>query len=774
MYEEHFGFRGLPFSANPVEWQFFESESSTALMPKVLHALQSAAGVAVVTGPEGVGKTVLLYQLQVALASQGQTIILPGTSLQSTEDLYHCIRHGVQTRDGQSISDAAGRWEVVEQLQQSVQFRGPVELLVDDAHLLPTVLFTEFQFLIEQHFSDQPLCRLLLAGSLALEETLAEPAKAGFAQRIRSYTFLQPLRPTESVEYLNCRLSHAGGALSDCFDADAVEIIVVAADGNPRCLNLLADESLVLACQNQQDRVTYDTVQTALNGLQHLPHVWNISVRDQSESGLDDTTTSYAGGQSSSDGVIEIGTAPQSVGVEPDDVELGRRAGVPTELVDCLELNVSSDESIVGTTDEIQSVDELPVLDDLAADSWPDELLETEFLAPLFDGPQIGERKENSNTGYQLAELEPVGDPSIEVDDDLELRLMHATDAADSEFVTVIESSRLTSEILPNFQLWQPAGSWDLDKSIIRYWAQLETHAGHPHDKSPVSDGSHDVSIPVRAYEINIPAIDEPVPVWPPQTFGIGAVRSIPETVMTTAPVGAAVADSGSTGMTTHAETKDGQQLTAINSEAESSPPEDAGEVVPLRITGRTDEFTESQDDAAESDGADDTSPVVEHMVTLPLTKQNGTGEYTSLVTKFGMPEPESDGFQCSEGNSNLSMEAIHRPVTASAPFPSGGGNAAEPESEDVVEDTGEDIQRLMRSRLISQAGRMLSNVDSVQQLRMAAGAENSAVFAEVHTPMSVAVCDEHAESAADEFKVLDPGVNGFHNLFTRLRRRYQ
>ncbi|MCH2200945.1 MAG: AAA family ATPase, partial [Fuerstiella sp.] len=329
-----------------------------SVVPTIQHTLQSVAGVAVVTGPSGVGKTVLLDHIQTLLARHGQAIILPGTSLKTTEDLYLCIQRSLKSQDGNLVNTAFSRWNFVERLQNSAEFWGPIALLIDDAHLMSPDLFTELKFLLEQRASSHPLCRLLLAGSHALEETLAQPAISEFALRIRTYTFLQPLRLAESVEYIRSRIQHAGGSMADCFDVDAVEAVVDAADGNPRCLNLLADESLVLAYQDGLDCVTLETVRAALSGLQHLPHTWNVSIGESSENHPDNNETSPDSWQISSDGVIELGAEPA-----PGNLELGQRSpSIPTVMVETqealqLSTEYASTESIDTESIDTESID---------------------------------------------------------------------------------------------------------------------------------------------------------------------------------------------------------------------------------------------------------------------------------------------------------------------------------------------------------------------------------------------------------------------------------
>ena len=797
MYEQHFEFQTIPFSANPVECHFFESESSTTVMQKVLHTLQSSAGVAVITGPEGVGKTVLLNQLQVALTGYGKTIILPGTSLQSTDDLYLCIRRSIKSLDDQFVTGGSGRWEIVEQLQRTETPEEPVVLLVDDAHLLPTVLFTEFQFLMEQRSGSQPLCRVLLAGSLALEETLAEPATSGFAQRIRSYTFLQPLRPAESVEYLSFRLSNAGGSLASCFDTDAVELIVEAADGSPRCLNLLADESLVLAFRDRKTRVTSDTVRLALSGLQHLPHAWNISVTDHSDSAPNETATSVAGVPSASDGVIEIGAQPDFTGGETGSAGHEPVTATSNESADRGVDGESDNVVFFGTAGESETIEDLPILDDLTKDPWPQQLPDAGILAPPDDDPRTVESEHVSDTGFRLADLESVGDPSMEVDHTIDRRLAEIDTKVNDESVTGDALSRLSFDILPDFHLWQPAGHWDPADCVIRYWAQLDAPAHQP--ATPINTSHrHDASKPVRVFEFNVPAIDEPQPVWPPQTTGISPVSPVPVTVLTTSPVCGAVAESASTsvppleadttwsGMRAERPTADkdargyewydGQLLKSLvgsgqngtSADADTGVKENSGELVPLKIAEHADESADSPQNTSGGEDADHSTPVADHMFTLPISVDNVIGNCEA----HSPPPLESDGIDHVNGGSTHAPHASARPSMPPFRSRSAGEDTGTWNSTAADEDAAEDLQRHMRPRLLSEATQVLSSVHPSSQYRLAAGAENSIVPTKVDTALSVANWDEHSEAPARVSTAEDVRSNGYRNLFTRMRRR--
>lgn len=337
MYEKRFGLHRKPFQSVLSDHDFYESETFGEILPGMLHALRSDLGVAVLTGPAGVGKSVTLEAVRRKLEGNCQAILVRGGTVKSAGDLLFLLHRsllkcqGAGATEGTESSDTVRRWEVMERLQRVAEFWGPLVVLLDDAHLVEADVFAELRALLEEELDGQKLVRLLITGPLVLEEVLAEPGHSDFAQKIRTHVFLQPLNSVESVQFLSHNISNAGGELSAVMENSAIERIVAAADGVPRCLNLLADESLIVCEESKQDRATRESVDKALKRLQHLPYAWNVSLYDDSEDGDDfgmeqaepDVGSVSAGADSvvefgssvdavvaSSPGVIEIGGAP--------------------------------------------------------------------------------------------------------------------------------------------------------------------------------------------------------------------------------------------------------------------------------------------------------------------------------------------------------------------------------------------------------------------------------------------------------------------------------
>lgn len=283
MYETNFGFHRQPFQCADLTRAFYISESIRSILPQLLHALRSELGIAVLTGPAGVGKTSLLKHLQTQLAHEGRAILCSGAGLGTPTEVLQTLQAASLLRAGESSSESASslvirsRWTVVEQMRKTTEFWGPILLLVDDAQLLSVPVLNELRAFTEEEWNGRALVRCLIAGPLNLEEELARPAHSDFSRRVRCHAFLEPLSSKESLECLNRHLSVVGGKLRDVFSPQALDLIAVASDGLPRCLTLLADESLVVAAERSSRLADEDCVRTALTRLQHLAYPWNTS-----------------------------------------------------------------------------------------------------------------------------------------------------------------------------------------------------------------------------------------------------------------------------------------------------------------------------------------------------------------------------------------------------------------------------------------------------------------------------------------------------------------
>ncbi len=286
MYVSHFGFHRQPFQSADACRAFFVSESIRTILPQLFHALRSDLGIAVLTGMPGSGKTALLRHIQQQLANEGRVIICSGASLGTSAELVGVLVQASRRRAGSEDAERAmaavsslqeTRAGVLDQVRRTAELWGPVLLLIDDAQLIPLSVLNELRACTEEEWNGRGLIRCLVSAPISFEEQLARSEYAEFSRRIRCHAFLQPLKSGESIPFLKEQIELVGGRLSQIFTNSALEFLSIAAAGVPRCLSLLADESLVVAMESGEQTASEHSVRVALSRLQHLQYNWNAS-----------------------------------------------------------------------------------------------------------------------------------------------------------------------------------------------------------------------------------------------------------------------------------------------------------------------------------------------------------------------------------------------------------------------------------------------------------------------------------------------------------------
>lgn len=303
MYEAWFGLSRRPFSATPDPSCFFSTEATRGAVDELTVCLESGQGVALLLGPAGSGKTLICSQVAQDLRRQFSVVALTHSGFGSRRALLQTLLSEL----GQpyaSLGEQELRLRLVPAIRERGQSTRGLVLIVDEAEHLSEGLLEELRMLADLAEGGTPLVRLLLSGQPRLEETLAHPQLQPLNQRLRSHVCLPTFTREESREYIDYRLTWAGGRLTEVFDESALEAIVEACDGLPRCLNQLGDHVLLLSYVAEQKPVARLAVEEALDDLRHLPLPWR-SPRSQADSDLFTRTrvTSDQSGMSA----VEIG-----------------------------------------------------------------------------------------------------------------------------------------------------------------------------------------------------------------------------------------------------------------------------------------------------------------------------------------------------------------------------------------------------------------------------------------------------------------------------------
>lgn len=285
MYQSQFGLSRRPYSSTPDPTCVVPVGGMPEAISELEHCAQDGQGFGILTAPAGLGKTILCRKLAESLRDHFAVVFLPNANFPTRRSLLQAVLYEMG-HPYLRLGEQELRLEFTTAVRDLHPDRDGLVVIVDEAHLLHNRLLEELRTATHLVHQGEMLVRVILSGQLDLEERLVKKDMAAINQRIVSHVTLSSLTMLESQEYLQQRIEWAGGALFDIFTADAVRMICQASDGNPRCLNQLADHALLLAAAEKHPQAETTHVLEALEELKQLPLHWNHVETPKPSSGV--------------------------------------------------------------------------------------------------------------------------------------------------------------------------------------------------------------------------------------------------------------------------------------------------------------------------------------------------------------------------------------------------------------------------------------------------------------------------------------------------------
>jgi general secretion pathway protein A len=261
MYASHFGLREKPFNATPDPRFFYENRVYREAYATLLYGIQERKGFVMLTGEVGSGKTTLLRRLMDEMNPAVKAVFFHSTTL-TFDEMLEFITEALELR-----VSGAGRARHLRALYACLtaeaQRGGTVVLLVDEAQNLDVDVLENLRLVSNIETSTDKLLQIVLVGQPELAAKLADPRLRQVSQRIGLRHRLRPLDDTEVGPFIAYRLRVAGRERQDLFTDDAIRRITLHAGGIPRLINILCDNSLLLAYGSDARRVTGKMVDEA-------------------------------------------------------------------------------------------------------------------------------------------------------------------------------------------------------------------------------------------------------------------------------------------------------------------------------------------------------------------------------------------------------------------------------------------------------------------------------------------------------------------------------
>ena len=261
----YYNFSQTPFSRAIPADDLFPSRGHQEIQGRLAFAL-SDRFPALITGDIGLGKSTALRAFVHSLDHNLHPLVYLSNPRLNTATLYSQILLALQVEPTHTFT------RLLPQLHTTLQNlarknRYPL-LVIDEAHLLPSELFDQLRFLLNDDFDANSLLTLVLVGQPDLAAKLRFAPYQALNQRIAVRYALPPLDLEETAAYLKHQLRVADyhqQLFSDAF----VAALHDHAKGIPRLINNICRAALLLdATENKQilDETDFKRVLLDLNG----------------------------------------------------------------------------------------------------------------------------------------------------------------------------------------------------------------------------------------------------------------------------------------------------------------------------------------------------------------------------------------------------------------------------------------------------------------------------------------------------------------------------
>lgn len=266
MYESFFALTKPPFLLVPDPDCIHLTAQHADVISGLAFGILERKGYLVLTAEAGLGKTTALRALsQLLPESNAEASIIFAPTLTASEFLELAMLN-FGFRD--VPSSKAQRLKMLEQLLLRADADGRVmALIVDEAHQLSPELLEEVRLLGNFETTNRKLLQIVLVGQSQLNDQLNLPQLWQLKQRITVRLSLHRLDREAVEEYIRFRWGKAGGSDPIPFSAAAIDAIATWSGGNPRLINVICDNSLLIAFSETNRNVDVQIVRDACEEL---------------------------------------------------------------------------------------------------------------------------------------------------------------------------------------------------------------------------------------------------------------------------------------------------------------------------------------------------------------------------------------------------------------------------------------------------------------------------------------------------------------------------
>jgi type II secretory pathway predicted ATPase ExeA len=261
MYEDFYHLTEKPFTLSPDPSFLYLGKSHRRAMNILEYGVESDAGITVISGEVGTGKTTLVRNLLAELGDDVTVGLITNTQRNFGDLLkWVLLSYHIETDE----SDHVRLYQMlVEFVTQEYRQGRRVLLIIDEAQNLTQDALEDIRMLTNINVDKDLVLQLILVGQPELIEMLRKKELRQFAQRVSADYLLQPLTFRETERYIRHRIEVAGGD-EDLFAQTAYATVYYHSGGIPRVINTICDMALVYGFADEAPRIRKEIILDAI------------------------------------------------------------------------------------------------------------------------------------------------------------------------------------------------------------------------------------------------------------------------------------------------------------------------------------------------------------------------------------------------------------------------------------------------------------------------------------------------------------------------------
>ncbi|MFN7737475.1 MAG: ExeA family protein [Pirellula sp.] len=275
MYETFFGFDKRPFLTVPTLDRYFPASSIEQAYQTASRCIHRGEGPVAIIGGTGLGKTMCCLRIADSFRKSFEVVMLASSQICTRRALLQSLLYELRLPYREK-SEGELRLTLMNRLQSFTESQSEaLVLVVDEAQTLVPKLLDELRLLTNIVRNGVPRVRLVLCGTMKLEDILSHPQMESLNQRLAARCYLTPLGMDETARYVQHKVELCGVNIHNAMTRDAIDALYRGSDGIPRLIDQLADQAFLQGAAERIRPISAALISQAWCILQQLPNPWS-------------------------------------------------------------------------------------------------------------------------------------------------------------------------------------------------------------------------------------------------------------------------------------------------------------------------------------------------------------------------------------------------------------------------------------------------------------------------------------------------------------------